>query len=408
MASVDIFGGSYLSAAWQDVIDPSATVFEVPYGALHPLFNGFGYQNTDSTYTLFMGEEAITLDEDGDASGVVTDIIRVESLTGGLDPDNVLAHVWEPFTASGVQNAFLDGGYTLMQALFTYDDVVTIDSPSFGGLTWIAPPVATGTGADVVYGSLHHDSIDTGAQDDTVYGDEGDDTVNGGTGDDLIYGEDGRDVLYGEDGWDVMHGGRGADSLFGGDGQDSLYGNRGDDFIAGGRGIDRIEGNGGDDEIEGNGGDDRLFGGAGADVIRGGAGHDDIHGSDGDDSLYGDDGRDFINGGRHSDAIFGGDGKDTLVGERGDDALYGGDQDDYLVGDVGDDLMNGGNGNDFLDGGEGLDSVLYLLPRIYYTVTVHESTLHETFVTVSSVGSEGYDQLVDVERLLFPDQIMWV
>ncbi|MEZ5670608.1 MAG: calcium-binding protein [Alphaproteobacteria bacterium] len=403
MASIDIFGGSYFHAPWQDVVNPDANLIEIPYGGLSDLFNGFAYQNTDGTYTVFIGEDPIAIDENGNASGVVTDIIRLESLFAPLDADNVLAHVWEGFTASGIQDAYLDGGYTFLEVLFIYEDVVTIDSPSFGGIQWPAPPVATSSGADTVYGSLHHDTIDTGSGADTAYGDEGDDIIHAGVDDDLIYGDEGADVLYGESGWDILYGGAGADSLFGGGGQDSLYGEGGNDFISGGNGYDRLEGNAGNDVIEGNGGDDRLFGGAGADSLYGGAGDDSLYGGDGYNTLYGDNGDDFIRGGRHDDTAVGGDGDDTIVGQGGDDALYGGDNNDFMVGEDGDDLLQGGNGDDYLDGGDGLDSALYLLPRAYYTVTEYD-----TFVMVSSVGDEGTDTLRNVERLLFADQIMWV
>ena len=157
-----------------------ATLIEIPYGALDfgelaDFYSGFAYQNTDGTYTVFLSESPITFDEKGNASGVVTDIMRIDGLFGPIDQDSILAHFWEPFTAIGIQNAYLDGGPTFIEVLYIYEDVVTIDSPSFGGLQWIAPEVSTSSGADTVFGSLHHDTINTGSGDDTAYGDEGDD-----------------------------------------------------------------------------------------------------------------------------------------------------------------------------------------------------------------------------------------
>ena len=47
--------------------------------------------------------------------------------------------------------------------------------------------------------------------------------------------------------------------------------------------------------------------------------------------------------------------------------------------------------------------MLYLLPRAYYNVTVTQD-----YVIVNSAGDEGIDTLLEVERLLFSDEIMWV
>ncbi|ABD56598.1 Hint domain-containing protein [Jannaschia sp. CCS1] len=93
-----------------------------------------------------------------------------------------------------------------------------------------------------------------------------DDTIEGGAGNDEIYGEEGNDVL---------DGGADNDTLFGGDGDDSVQGGAGQDSLIGGQGNDTLVG--GDDA-------DWIFGGSG-DVIDGGEGGDD------NDTLFlGDDG----------------------------------------------------------------------------------------------------------------------
>ena len=54
----------------------------------------------------------------------------------------------------------------------------------------------------------------------------------------------------------------------------------------------------------------------------------------------------------------------------------------------------------------GFDTVLFYGPRAYYTVSV--STDSDVVVVSALTGTEGQDWLIDVERLAFTDQIVFV
>jgi len=80
-----------------------------------------------------------------------------------------------------------------------------------------------------------------------------------------VNGGGGNDVLTGNNGRDTIEGGADDDTLLGGASNDLLQGDGGDDFLDGGTG---------DDTLLGGTENDRLTGSAGADVMDGGAGDD--------------------------------------------------------------------------------------------------------------------------------------
>jgi Ca2+-binding RTX toxin-like protein len=281
-----------------------------------------------------------------------------------------------------------------------------------------------GNGSDVIYGGINDDEligchflngVETGNQNDTLYGGSGNDGLYGGDGDDFMVGQDGSDFLKGDDdhdtligcfygsvsefngandtiwggaGNDVLNGGDGADEMLGDDDDDTLTGGSGLNTLIGGNGSDRLSGGndsdlmyGGhresadesgvpNDTLVGHAGSDWLYGGDGDDELRGRDGDDWLWGEDGNDVLYGDNNNDFLDGGRNDDVLRGGWGHDQLVGgedldrlygENGNDNLFGAawqnnysyqDADNFLYGHSGNDNLYGGNGNDFLDGGE--------------------------------------------------------
>lgn len=104
--------------------------------------------------------------------------------------------------------------------------------------------------------------MDGGADNDTIYANEGNNIINGGTGLDLIYSGSGKDIING------------------GDGNDTIYSNAGNDSITGGFGNDTIYAGAGDDLINGGIGDDILWLGGGQDlvILESGVGFDTING----------------------------------------------------------------------------------------------------------------------------------
>ncbi|MBY4892336.1 tandem-95 repeat protein [Rhodobacteraceae bacterium N5(2021)] len=181
-----------------------------------------------------------------------------------------------------------------------------------------ADVIDAGTGDDTVDAGIDDDSVLGGGGDDLLIGSEGNDTLSGGGGNDTIFGgletpapdgvdlaDDGfgapfgpdpdplnnadsieggagDDLIYGQDDADTITGGTGDDTIDGGVDDDSILGGQGDDVIEGGHGQDFIQGNIGDDEISGGRGSDTLEGNAGDDTIIGGAGDSIIGGGDAD------------------------------------------------------------------------------------------------------------------------------
>jgi hypothetical protein len=89
---------------------------------------------------------------------------------------------------------------------------------------------------------------------------------------------------------------------------------------------------------------------------------------------------------------------DLLQGTPGPDTLTGGDRDDTLVGFDGQDTLRGNGGDDQIDGGGDIDTAVYAGELLDYTL-VRDGTAFE----ISGPLAEGFDQLVNVERLQFND-----
>jgi Ca2+-binding RTX toxin-like protein len=351
---------------------------------------------------LFFGDEFgnALMGQDGD-----------DTLAGGGGGDTLSGGAGDDVIYADDEAVFVSGGDGVDKLVYVgnTDLVYSIASGDFEA-------VASGFGADTVYGS--------GGDDDVALG-YGDDFTQGYDGDDTLRGEDGADTIQGFAGGDVLHGGSGADLLFGGDGDDVvtidaddvtysgdngwdtlIYDSASDwsyalasgtfEAVVAGLGDDSVYGTSNDDVIQLGEGDDFSQGYAGADSIGGGAGDDVLQGFEGDDTLNGGSGADTIYGGVGDDTIMigdeaaiysGGDGRDTLIYEGGassagftysmmsgdfeivvtggnDDIVYGsaendeihlGDGDDAAQGYAGADTLEGGLGNDELQAFEGAD-----------------------------------------------------
>lgn len=283
----------------------------------------------------------------------------------GIDPET-LAPQWFPEPAfllnRGANDIVGTNGPDLIQTGGQNDRI-------FGGMG--DDTIQSGAGRDAVNGEGGNDSIDGGGDPDLLLGGTGFDTINGGDGNDTISGGDHADSLFGGNGNDIILGGDGFDQLFGGDGNDRIwagaspdrvYGGPGDDWLSAGSNfgtsVDAVFGDAGNDTIFGNAGFDLLMGGDGDDIIDGGHQADNIYGEDGNDTLLGDLGFDRLFGGRGDDLIYGGADNDGLFGQEDNDILWGGDGDDRIFGGQGNDILDGGTGNDTLYGDSGFDTII--------------------------------------------------
>ena len=90
---------------------------------------------------------------------------------------------------------------------------------------------------------------------------------------------------------------------------------------------------------------------------------------------------------------------ENAIGSFGDDTLIGNALSNRLDGGGGNDRLIGGGGNDILLGGPGYDLAVFSGPRAVYTVTRAANQL----TVQDQTGTDGADQLTDVERLVFSD-----
>ena len=95
-----------------------------------------------------------------------------------------------------------------------------------------------GSGADLIFGGDHGETICAGLSEDDVDGGAGSDVIYGGGGADILRGGDGEDRLIGGSGADWLYGDGGADCLFGGDGDDQIILEIDADVVTGGKGAD--------------------------------------------------------------------------------------------------------------------------------------------------------------------------
>ena len=239
-----------------------------------------------------------------------------------------------------------------------------------------------GAGTDTLWGGAGADSLDGGAGSrdvlDYTYSDRGvsvnlaTGAVSGGhaegdtiTNFEVVWGSIHDDSLVGDDGYNRLWGGAGADFLDGGAGYDTLnYGfsdagvsvNLATGAVSGGHadgdiisGFERVWGSNFDDTLVGDDGDNILWGGEGADHLDGG-------GSDGDWVDYsGSSAAVSVN--LATETVSGGHAQgDTISGFEN---IWGSSHADTLIGDSGDNRINGGDGGDHLDGGEGTDTLVY-------------------------------------------------
>lgn len=94
----------------------------------------------------------------------------------------------------------------------------------------------------------------------------------------------------------------------------------------------------------------------------------------------------------------------TSLALVGNDTINGSIYADYLIGYAGNDLMRGNGGNDYIDGAVGLNTSAYSGASSSYTITIQG--INFSTVSDSSSGRDGYDTLVNIERLQFSNTMV--
>jgi hypothetical protein len=147
-----------------------------------------------------------------------------------------------------------------------------------------ADTIFGGSGDNVIDSGIDNDEVTTTFGNDFIVTGEGADKVSSGAGNDTIYGgldpsfpdelnvpDDGSGPFGADPDTE-----NGRDSIEAGAGQDLVFGQDDDDTIRGGGGADTLDGGIDDDSIFGDAGQDDLIGGQGADTMFGGADRDEF------------------------------------------------------------------------------------------------------------------------------------
>lgn len=96
--------------------------------------------------------------------------------------------------------------------------------------------------------------------------------------------------------------------------------------------------------------------------------------------------------------IIGNQANNILTGLLGNDVLYGEDGNDGLFGGRGNDKLNGGKGDDIIDGNQDIDTVYFSGMYSDY------SLIGSISETLTILGVDGTDELVNIERIVFDDK----
>ncbi len=335
-ALVGAAGNDFLQAGL--ISTASATTGEA--GAQHTLDAGDGDNIVygdfgNDTITTGGGEDEVYAFGGNDRIDVGD---RDDVVYAGAGSDRVAGGWGRDVIYGGVSAA---GGGSANDVNMIFGDVVTDDPGQPPGT-----PPASSTHADVIYGDLGTDMIDSYAGDDVVYGLEGSDTINAGWGRDTVYAgvnqagggrasdvnvvnadppdvtsvpagtrpEDHADRVYGDAGCDVVDAGFGNDVVVAHAGDDRILTGSEDDTIDAGSGINYVDAGSGNDRVTALEGPDEIYAGAGDDVLLAGAGDDVLLAGDGNDVVDAGAGDDFVSGGRGDDDLRGGSGRDVLWG----------------------------------------------------------------------------------------------
>ncbi len=182
--------------------------------------------------------------------------------------------------------------------------------------------------------------------------------------------------------------------------------------------FDALYGNDADNHLQGLGGSDRLYGSFGADIMDGGGNTDTVFYSSSNEAITVDlsssaaqvgghaEGDILISiehtyGSNHDDTIYGTDGYNRIYGKNGNDLIDGQAGNDILYGEAGNDTLTGGAGDDDLYGGAGDDTAIFSGNYAAYVITDNSGAL----TVQDTIGTDGTDDLTDIERLVFANGI---
>ena len=360
------------------------------------------------------------------------------SLVGNGGADNLIGLDGDDLLNGGLGTDVMEGDLGLDTASYSSHAarvVVTIDGAANDG-----DPTANGgtgeqdnvkTDVENLTGGRGNDSLTGNTAANAIHGGDGADTIAGGLGDDDEYGDAGNDTF--------AEGAvpNGADDFFGGaDGGAATVG----DLVAYDQRATRIEVSIDDMALDGADANSNGTAEEGDNVhtdtesVRGGPSVDHLAGSPGPNRLFGLAGNDFLDGGGGPDVLSGAGGTDTavytsrtfplevslngtandgetgegdnvltdvedVVGGSGNDRFYGSQSANYFQGMLGDDWFDGGKGPDNFEGGGGNDTVDYSSRSVRVAVFIDGGANDGTDADSNSVGEEGDNVRMDVERV---------
>ncbi|KYO51830.1 hypothetical protein AUP44_07810 [Tistrella mobilis] len=362
----------------------------------------------------------------GTATGQGTDtLISIENVTGsafddvlsGSDGANVIDG-GDGFDTLSLQNAAAGVLVDLAAGQVGYGDYrgfttgATIDTISgiekVVGSTNSDTVVASGDttfeggdGTDLYFASTGIDTVDGGADGDTVaFGSMTDLSVTEGVDIDLSTSTFLGALAAGDSYTSIERfvGSIADDRMVGGDGDDFLQ----DHFLYAemDTGNDHLEGRGGDDTLAGLSGDDIMLGGDGDDLLGDAGGTDLIDGGDGNDTLR------YVEMDVTVDLATGeNDRNDTLIsienleGYNGADIFSGDAGVNILRGNAGNDILNGRGGADTLDGGAGSDTASYADSAIGVTIDIGgENSEGDTLISIENLTGSAFDDTLSGDQ----------
>lgn len=465
--TLDATGPISLFTEGDDVVDGTAgiDIFEALGG--NDIVNGLGGNDVidggtgndtlnggTGNDTLFGGEgDDIINGESG--SDIILGSLGADAINGGIGGIDTVDY---RAASSAIVLDVLSGGTVGLAAGDSYTDVEYIYLTDFDDEitnAGLLGRVFGGDGNDIIDGRL-------GNGDATLFGGNGNDSLYIGSGVDGARGDAGDDIIYGSYGVNLLNGGSGIDTVdysvseidegaglnlvtggFSGIAEFDSYvgienavGTNFDDMITGSSLVNTLSGLDGADILEGAAGNDMIDGGDGIDfavfsnnaadytVVNNGGGMftvTDNAGTDGTDNLSnieflrfadGDvelpaspiftEGDDVFDGSQGDDILDALGGNDTVNGLAGNDTIFGRAGTDTLNGGDGDDILEGGEDNDVLDGGAGTDTAVFANAFAEYVITENNDG---TITITDNVGTDGIDNLVNVEFAQFSDLI---